>query len=76
MSVLEEASDPLDEMGTVEAGAMRRAMGEEGGMMASTHSMGSMTSTIATKEEPGEGEGGDGEAGMPHALGDTGVMLK
>mmetsp|Transcript_22138 Transcript_22138/g.51076 ORF Transcript_22138/g.51076 Transcript_22138/m.51076 type:complete len:304 (+) Transcript_22138:528-1439(+) len=71
LSVLEEASDPLDEMGTVEAGAMRRAMGEEGGMMASTHSLGSMTSTIATKEEVDEDEGE-----MPHALGDTGVMLK
>ena len=75
LSVLEEASDPLDEMGTVEAKAMRRALGEGGDGMASTHSMGSMTSTIATREEDGEDEEG-GEEEMARVLGDTGVMLK
>ena len=56
---------------------MRRALGEGGEMMASTHSMGSMTSTIATKEEVEEEGGGEqGEEMMARAMGDTGVMLK
>ena len=77
LSVLEEASDPLDEMGTVEAKAMRRALGEGGEMMASSHSMGSMASTIATREEGEEDGEGDGEGEvMARAMGDTGVMLK
>ena len=67
LEVLEEASDPLDEMGTVEARAMRYAMAGED-VMASTHSM---TSTIATREEDEEEE-----EEMPTAMGDTGVMRK